>query len=70
MKQLDFTREEEKAGQMSDDELRFAMKDASEAAKADKLNEGFYHDQMSVYAIELKSREGVRAHGHGMGWIG
>jgi len=56
---LDFSREEAKASKMTDDQLAFARKDAFKAAEAmgrENPKQGFYMDQVSVYAREQQKR--------------
>jgi len=56
---LDFSKEEAKASKMTDDQLAFARKDAFKAAEAmgrENPKQGFYMDQVSVYAKEQQKR--------------
>ena len=59
-KTIDWNGKAEKARGMSDDELRYAIKDCYEAARAG-MDEGYYSDEGSIYYTELKKREAKRA---------
>jgi hypothetical protein len=60
---FDFPHYEQKANNMSIDELRFAIEDARQAATAMKGwnpdKEGHYEDEAHVYAIELRRRKSL-----------
>lgn len=52
-----WNRKAEIAKGMTDSQLRFAMTDCREAARAGLENQGKYMDELSIYATELKTRE-------------
>lgn len=59
MKQIDWAGKKIMAKRMTDDELRFAIKDCLEAASCHPRDwqEGYYHDEASVYRAEQDRRK-------------
>jgi hypothetical protein len=58
MRTLDWNQKQEYARTLSEASLRFAQQDCIEAARAAfrTENEGYYHDEASVYRAELVRR--------------
>lgn len=63
MAQADFPALEAKARKMSNDSLRFAIKDAAEAERANPegYKAGFYLDEVNIYSDELARRRRERS---------
>jgi len=57
MKTLDWNSKQAYAKTLSNKELLYAIKDCIETANANKDNEGYYHDEASVYRAELVKRK-------------
>jgi hypothetical protein len=59
MKTLDWKAKQEYASDLSILELRYAIADCLDAARANFRTEleGYYHDEASVYRAELRRRE-------------
>lgn len=55
-KKMDFAAYGKRVRKMTEEQLRFIIRDATEAARCRGVNEGYYWDEVHVCAQELRRR--------------